>query len=158
MPPHLREIDEVPNSAQGFSHGQCAVEMMSMFDPDVGMFDAELFWPVVAEWWEMCEFSPYEFGKLMRRLKPYWSPDYMSKKDRKVYDALPAIIVGSPKTKPSYEKCALGAHDIVAIFEAPDDETATSVILSADELGNVRSETMRGFTAVEMEKLLAKVD
>jgi uncharacterized protein with GYD domain len=52
----------------------------------------------------------------------------------------------------------LGAHDITVIFEAPDDETATSVILSADELGNVRSETMRGFTAAEMEKLLAKVD
>ena len=51
-----------------------------------------------------------------------------------------------------------GAHDIVAIFEAPDDETATAVILSADELGNVRSQTMRGFTAAEMEKLLAKVD
>jgi uncharacterized protein with GYD domain len=51
----------------------------------------------------------------------------------------------------------LGAHDIVAIFEAPDDETATSVILSADDLGNGRTETMRGFTAAEMEKLLAKV-
>lgn len=51
----------------------------------------------------------------------------------------------------------MGAHDIVAIFEAPDDETATTVILSGDELGNVRSETMRGFTAAEMERLLAKV-
>jgi uncharacterized protein with GYD domain len=52
----------------------------------------------------------------------------------------------------------LGAHDMVAIFEAPDDETASIVMLSADELGNVRTETMRGFTAAEMEKLLAKVD
>jgi uncharacterized protein with GYD domain len=52
----------------------------------------------------------------------------------------------------------LGAHDGVAIFEAPDDETATALILSAEELGNVRTETMRGFTAAEMEKLLAKVD
>jgi uncharacterized protein with GYD domain len=53
----------------------------------------------------------------------------------------------------------LGAHDIVVVFEAPDDETASAVLLSADELGNVRSETMRGFTAAaEMEKLLAKVD
>jgi uncharacterized protein with GYD domain len=51
-----------------------------------------------------------------------------------------------------------GAHDIVVIFEAPDDETASIVILSADELGTVRTETMRGFTAAEMEKLLAKVD
>jgi uncharacterized protein with GYD domain len=51
-----------------------------------------------------------------------------------------------------------GAQDIVAIFEAADDETATSVILSADDLGNVRTETMRGFTTTEMEKILAKVD
>jgi uncharacterized protein with GYD domain len=51
-----------------------------------------------------------------------------------------------------------GAHDVVVVFEAPDDETASIVILSADELGTVRTETMRGFTAVEMEKLLAKLD
>jgi uncharacterized protein with GYD domain len=51
-----------------------------------------------------------------------------------------------------------GAHDVVVVFEAPDDETASIVILSADELGTVRTETMRGFTAAEMEKLLAKVD
>ena len=51
-----------------------------------------------------------------------------------------------------------GAHDFVTIFEAPDDETATAVILSDTELGNIRTETMRGFTAAEMEKLLAKVD
>jgi hypothetical protein len=31
-------------------------------------------------------------------------------------------------------------------------------MLSADELGNVRTETTRGFTVAEMEKLLAKVD
>jgi uncharacterized protein with GYD domain len=42
----------------------------------------------------------------------------------------------------------LGAHDMVT----------TAVILSAEELGNIRTETMRGFTAAEMEKLLAKVD
>jgi hypothetical protein len=35
---------------------------------------------------------------------------------------------------------------------------ATRVILSADELGNARSEIMRGFTAAEMERILAKVD
>src|SRR3984957_11305940 len=52
----------------------------------------------------------------------------------------------------------IGAHDIIAIVEAPDDETASAFILSADELGNVRSETLRGFTAGEMEKILAKVD
>jgi uncharacterized protein with GYD domain len=52
----------------------------------------------------------------------------------------------------------LGAHDMVAIFEAPDDETAAIAMLSGDELGNVRTETMRAFTVDEMAKLLAKVD
>ena len=51
-----------------------------------------------------------------------------------------------------------GAHDVVVIFEAPNDERASIVILSVDELGNIRTETMRGFTAAEMEKMLAKVD
>jgi uncharacterized protein with GYD domain len=43
----------------------------------------------------------------------------------------------------------LGAHDGVLVFEAPDDETASIVMLDADELGNVRTETMRGFTAAD---------
>jgi len=51
----------------------------------------------------------------------------------------------------------LGEYDQVCIFEAPDDETATSVLLAADMLGNVRTETMRAFTASEMDKILAKV-
>jgi uncharacterized protein with GYD domain len=51
----------------------------------------------------------------------------------------------------------LGEYDQVCIFEAPDDETAASVLLAADMLGNIRTQTMRAFTASEMEKILAKV-
>ena len=51
----------------------------------------------------------------------------------------------------------LGAHDGVLVFEAPDDETAASVLLTADMLGNIRTQTMRAFTASEMEKILGKV-
>jgi uncharacterized protein with GYD domain len=51
----------------------------------------------------------------------------------------------------------LGQYDQVCIFEAPDDETAASVLLAADMLGNIRTQTMRAFTASEMEKVLAKV-
>ena len=51
----------------------------------------------------------------------------------------------------------LGQYDQVCIFEAPDDETAASVLLAADLLGNIRTQTMRAFTASEMEKILAKV-
>ena len=51
----------------------------------------------------------------------------------------------------------LGQYDQVCVIEAPDDETAASVLLTADMLGNIRTQTMRAFTASEMEKILAKV-
>ena len=51
----------------------------------------------------------------------------------------------------------LGHYDQVCIFEAPDDETAAGVLLAADMLGSIRTQTMRAFTTSEMEKILAKV-
>jgi uncharacterized protein with GYD domain len=51
----------------------------------------------------------------------------------------------------------LGQYDQVCIFQSPDDETAASVLLAADMLGNIRTQTMRAFTAAEMDKILAKV-
>ncbi|HYY34863.1 MAG TPA: GYD domain-containing protein [Candidatus Binatia bacterium] len=45
----------------------------------------------------------------------------------------------------------------MCIFDAPDDETAASVLLAADVLGNIRTQTLRAFTASEMEKILAQV-
>ena len=51
----------------------------------------------------------------------------------------------------------LGHYDQVCVFEAPDDETAASVLLAADMLGNIRTQTLRAFTTSEMEKILAKV-
>ncbi|HEY3659733.1 MAG TPA: GYD domain-containing protein [Candidatus Udaeobacter sp.] len=50
----------------------------------------------------------------------------------------------------------LGHYDQVCIFEAPDDETAASVLLAADLLGNIRTQTLRAFTASEMDTILAK--
>ena len=51
----------------------------------------------------------------------------------------------------------LGQYDQVCVFEAPDDETAASVLLSADMLGNIRTQTLRAFTGAEMEKILANI-
>jgi len=51
----------------------------------------------------------------------------------------------------------LGQYDQVCVFDAPDDETAASVLLSADMLGNIRTQTLRAFTAAEMEKILANI-
>jgi len=51
----------------------------------------------------------------------------------------------------------LGTYDGVIILEAPDDETAAAAMLQADRLGNVRTHTMRAFTAPEMENVLSKI-
>ena len=51
----------------------------------------------------------------------------------------------------------LGQYDQVCVFEAPDDETPASVLLAADIMGNVRTQTLRAFSTSEMEKILAKV-
>jgi uncharacterized protein with GYD domain len=51
----------------------------------------------------------------------------------------------------------LGHYDQVCVFDAPDDETAASVLLAADMLGNIRTQTLRAFTADEMKKILAKM-
>jgi len=50
-----------------------------------------------------------------------------------------------------------GRYDAVVVAEAPDDETAASVLLSADILGNIRTQTLRAFTDDEMEKILANI-
>ncbi|MGC1317236.1 MAG: GYD domain-containing protein [Pseudolabrys sp.] len=51
----------------------------------------------------------------------------------------------------------LGQYDQVCVFEAPDDETAAAVLLAADMLVNIRTQTLRAFTVPEMEKILATV-
>jgi uncharacterized protein with GYD domain len=51
----------------------------------------------------------------------------------------------------------LGDRDGVLIFDAPDDETATTLLLHVGGLGNVHTTTVRAFTAAEMEAILAKV-
>lgn len=51
----------------------------------------------------------------------------------------------------------LGSRDIIAICDAPDDETMTALSLSVASRGNVRSETLRAFSVDEMKKILGKM-
>jgi len=51
----------------------------------------------------------------------------------------------------------LGQYDIVAICDAPDDETATALSLSVASFGNVRTQTLRAFSAAEMGQILGKM-
>jgi uncharacterized protein with GYD domain len=51
----------------------------------------------------------------------------------------------------------LGAYDGLLIFDAPDDETATALMLQLGSLGNVKTATTRAFNATEMDAMLAKM-
>jgi len=52
---------------------------------------------------------------------------------------------------------ALGQFDVVAVFEAPDDETMTSFALSVAKQGNVKTQTLRAFSSSEMKGILQKM-
>ena len=51
----------------------------------------------------------------------------------------------------------LGDHDGVLIFEAADDQAATTALLHLAAMGNVHTSTVRAFTAAEVDAMLKKV-
>lgn len=52
---------------------------------------------------------------------------------------------------------AVGEADGVVLFEAPDADTASALLLRLAREGCVRTRTLRVFPAVEFEKILEKV-
>jgi uncharacterized protein with GYD domain len=50
-----------------------------------------------------------------------------------------------------------GQYDVVTIVDAPDDVTATALALSVGALGNVRTQTLRAFSAADMNGIIAKM-
>jgi uncharacterized protein with GYD domain len=50
----------------------------------------------------------------------------------------------------------IGHYDLVVIAEGTD-EAMTSVLLKVGSLGNIRTETLRGFSADEFKQILAKM-
>ena len=50
-----------------------------------------------------------------------------------------------------------GRYDIVTIVEAQDESSTMSLNLSLGALGNVRTETLRAFSAAEMTKIVGKM-
>jgi uncharacterized protein with GYD domain len=51
----------------------------------------------------------------------------------------------------------VGPYDLVAVVEAPDDETASAAALRLGMQGNVRTETMRAYTREEMQRIVDKL-
>ena len=50
----------------------------------------------------------------------------------------------------------MGRHDGVIVYDAPDDETATALMIGGGAQGNVRTETLRAFDQRAMKKILSK--
>ena len=50
-----------------------------------------------------------------------------------------------------------GRYDVVTIVEAPDEPSAMSLSLSLGALGNVRTESLRAFSAAEMTAIVGKM-
>jgi uncharacterized protein with GYD domain len=51
----------------------------------------------------------------------------------------------------------LGQYDLVTVVDAPDDISATALLLSLGSLGNIRTQCLRAFSADEMGRVLAKM-
>ncbi len=50
----------------------------------------------------------------------------------------------------------LGGHDLVAILDAPDEEALAAALLMLSSEGNLRTVTLRAFSAEEMRSVIAK--
>src|SRR3954454_18548807 len=48
-------------------------------------------------------------------------------------------------------------YDVLTITDAPDDLAATALSLSIAALGNVRTETLRAFSATDMQTIIGKM-
>ena len=50
-----------------------------------------------------------------------------------------------------------GRYDVVTILEAPDEFCATALSLTLSTLGNVRTESLRAFSAADMTTIVGKM-
>jgi uncharacterized protein with GYD domain len=50
----------------------------------------------------------------------------------------------------------MGNYDIVAVIEAPDDESITAMMLELTAEGNVRTSTLRAFDHDQMQAIIAR--
>lgn len=50
-----------------------------------------------------------------------------------------------------------GQYDLVAIVDAPDEQSMMAGLLNINGAGNVRSETLRAFTEEEMEAIVSRM-
>jgi len=51
----------------------------------------------------------------------------------------------------------MGEFDLVAITDAPNDETAMQLLLEIGKLGNVRTKTLKAWTPAEATRIISKL-
>ena len=51
----------------------------------------------------------------------------------------------------------VGPYDLVAIVEAPDDESATAFLLELGSIGTVRTTTLRAYNREEMSGIIERL-
>lgn len=51
----------------------------------------------------------------------------------------------------------MGPFDAVFTADAPDDESMTALTVSMASIGNIRTQTMRAFSAQQMDQILGRV-
>lgn len=51
----------------------------------------------------------------------------------------------------------LGSFDGLIVFDAPDEETATALMLHLGSFGNVHTQTARAYQADEIEQIIGKL-
>ena len=51
----------------------------------------------------------------------------------------------------------LGHYDVVAVFDAPDDESMAAFGMAIGAGGNIRTQTLRAFSGEEMIGILARL-
>jgi len=50
----------------------------------------------------------------------------------------------------------MGVHDVVMLLEAADDESMAAAMLGLGSLGNVRTQTLRGFNSSEVKEIISR--
>ncbi len=48
----------------------------------------------------------------------------------------------------------MGLYDVILTVEAPDDETLSRAAITLAEKGNMRTQTLRGFSEKEVERMI----
>lgn len=51
----------------------------------------------------------------------------------------------------------MGQYDLVAVGDFPDDESSTAFLLALCSQGNVRSSTLRAFSADEFDRIVGRL-